>query len=392
MQYKSLKSLFIIYIYCILLYSCKGTHNQPLAASLIDRDTIYTCDLSEISTKERSLKLSELIDSFQIVYFENSDKALFKFWKAYITEHYIGILQDGMLPFKLFDHKGGFKCNVGSVGQGPGEYTMLYSSTIHEKDSSIWLIPFNGNCLLKYDLNGNCKVSIKTRKMHKPVIRYEKDGTLTATNLYFKDIPGFLYLRLFREDSLRYMDEEKEYAFNAYDKEGNFSGFNHEIWFYNNTEHFTYMTTLSNQLYKYDIAAEQTRSRLSIISRPNDNAYMILDELPSSFLIKIYSFDAKERKMIIANKFTQEAYYAKIQNDFMGNLPVTDFAPRDGWYYEMFEPIELIDLIETHLSDKALQMEDKKKLEMLLSSIDEEANNILFMGKLKQKNICFKKK
>lgn len=228
--------------------------------------------------------------------------------------------------------------------------------------------------------------------MHKPVIRYEKDGTLTATNLYFKDIPGFLYLRLFREDSLRYMDEEKEYAFNAYDKEGNFSGFNHEIWFYNNTEHFTYMTTLSNQLYKYDIAAEQTRSRLSIISRPNDNAYMILDELPSSFLIKIYSFDAKERKMIIANKFTQEAYYAKIQNDFMGNLPVTDFAPRDGWYYEMFEPIELIDLIETHLSDKALQMEDKKKLEMLLSSIDEEANNILFMGKLKQKNICFKKK
>ena len=49
----------------------------------------------------------------------------------------------------------------------------------------------------------------------------------------------------------------------------------------------------------------------------------------------------------------------------------------------MFEPIELIDLINQHLMNNNPDEEKKDRLEKFLSGIEEEGNNILCMGKLK---------
>lgn len=372
------KSLFCFL--CIVLFSCKAGDSQYLKTCVIDNDTIYTCDITEIPESEKTIMLSELIDSFQIVHFENTDTALFKTWKVYITDQHIGILQHGSYPFKLFNHSGTFVCDVGSIGQAHGEYTGLYSGCINEKDSSIWLAPFYGNQLMKYDMNGKCVLSLKTRQMRKPIIRHELDNTLSLANLFFKDVPGFLYLRVLKDNSLCYIDSEKEYAFNAYDKEGSFTGFNNELWFYNNTSLFTYMTTLNYQLFNFDTNTNKTRVRLSVIPPTNREQIIILDELPMFFIINMYG---EKRQIILADKKTSETYYVKIQNDFLADLPVYNFSPSNGWYYEMFEPIELIDLINQHLMNNNPDEEKKDRLEKFLSEIEEEGNNILFMGKLK---------
>ena len=376
---------FILLINLFIFSSCNESEGNILSYKLKGNDTLYICDISTIPNEIRNKKLSELIDSFHFISFEDNDTALFKPWKVYISDHHIGILQDAMSPFKLFDHTGKFLCDIGRIGQAEGEYTMLYSPTINEQDSAIWLTPLNGNKLLRYNMKGQFISSINVRPMHKPVIRCESDNTLTATNLYFKGMPGFLYLRVFPNDSIYYSVSEKEYSFVPKDLNGNFIGYNHEIWFYNNTKAFTYMTTAFDTLYTYDISKDKTTPRFTV-HPPINESYYVIDETPSYFLINIYKTTGiKGKKLALADKNPGKFLYTEVQNDFLGNLPVTNFSPSNGWYYEMFEPIELIELIEEHLSKNNPSQEDKNILNTILSNIDDDGNNILFMGKLSKK-------
>ena len=68
----------------------------------------------------------------------------------------------------------------------------------------------------------------------------------------------------------------------------------------------------------------------------------------------------------------------------MGNLPVNKLGiPQDAWYCELFEPLQLVELIEEKLSDENCTDKERKALEELRSSFDEDGNNILFFGRIK---------
>lgn len=374
------KLFYSLFLSTVVLSSCNQV--PSLSYKLNGKDTLYICDLAKVPEQVKDINLSELVDSFHIIYFENSDIALFKPWKVYITNQYIGILQDAMSPFKLFDRTGSYLCDIGGIGQAEGEYTTLYSAAINELEKTIWLAPFNGDKLLKYKMSGDLISSIKVRSMRKPVIRCEEDNTLTIANLFFKNMPGFLYLRLLTNDSIYYSANEKEYSLNPYDSNGNFIGYNHEVWFYNNTSIFNYMTSANNTLLSYDPIKDKTIPRFMVHTLINEH-YYVFDELPSRFLISIYNAKGiGGQKLAIADKITGKTSYVKIQNDFLGGFPVKNFTPRNGWYYEMFEPVELIDLIEEYLSTNNISEDKKKHLNKLLTTIDKNGNNILFLGKL----------
>ena len=88
--------------------------------------------------------------------------------------------------------------------------------------------------------------------------------------------------------------------------------------------------------------------------------------------------------MVWVDKNGLQAYYVEITNDQMGGLPASNFAySSNGWYYEMFEPYQLIELIRKRLSGKDCGEKEQTVLQKMLGSIDEDGNNILFMGKLK---------
>lgn len=88
----------------------------------------------------RQIKLSNWVTDFKCIQLENSDTALVKGWRVYITDNYIGVLDEQ--AFKLFNHQGKFLCNIGRTGQGPGEYKVLYGATLNEKFDKICLAPF----------------------------------------------------------------------------------------------------------------------------------------------------------------------------------------------------------------------------------------------------------
>jgi hypothetical protein len=378
--------LTVLFFVALISGSCTGT-DKSVTYQTIGNDTLYQCDASKINRIE-TIRLSEWISDFQIVRFEDSDTALFKFWKVYITEHYIGILQNAQYPFKLFNHQGKFICDVGSIGQGPGEYTMLYSAAIDERTNTVCLAPFSGDKLLKYTMSGDFVCPVSIGKMQKPQIRFETDGSISLVHLCFRGMTGFQYARIDNDNRVSYILPNKSHAVDARDKNGNFVGFNHEIWFYNNTADFTYMTTAIDTLYKFNPQNGQTVPRFTMTNHAG--YYCIYNEFPSCFIINTgpVANDGlwkPESNIVVIDKQSKQSYYAKVINDKAGHMRIDDLPySNNGWYHEMFEPYQLIEKIQTHLKENKCSEEDRKMLEELKNSIDEDGNNIMFMGKIKK--------
>lgn len=100
------------------LFSCSSKGDGSVTViEKSDGVALTVCDYSLVGDTV-DVPLSDWVEDFKIVRFENSDTALFKFWWPAITDNYIGIRQSGG-AFKLFNHEGKFLCDVGSVGQDP---------------------------------------------------------------------------------------------------------------------------------------------------------------------------------------------------------------------------------------------------------------------------------
>ena len=89
---------------------------------LVGNDSVVVCNLDLIKDT-LNIPLSQLIDDFKIIKLDSKDEALVKSYFTHITDNYIGVYSGRMIPYKLFDKEGNFLRTIGSIGQGPNEYT-----------------------------------------------------------------------------------------------------------------------------------------------------------------------------------------------------------------------------------------------------------------------------
>lgn len=85
----------------------------------------YAVDFLEIEKmKGIDVSLSKVVEELELIRLENKEEALSKthLCSIDISDNYLLIIQDGVLPVQLFTRSGSFINNVGGVGQGPGEY------------------------------------------------------------------------------------------------------------------------------------------------------------------------------------------------------------------------------------------------------------------------------
>ena len=162
------------------------------------------------------------------------------------------------------------------------------------------------------------------------------------------------------------------------DKDGNFVGFNNEIWSYNNTENFNFMTMPTDTLYQYNPEQNRVTSRFALQNPPKGkDVFLIYNELPGKFLATVWGTGT-----IAIDLQKQQSHYVKLVNDYFGGLP----APMNftnGYFFAMYEPLVLMDKIEERLSASGCTDKDKEVLNKLLDSLDENDNNVMFIGKLK---------
>ena len=151
------KGILVVVITSSMFAACTSKpqvkDDGTLSTVSINGRALTVCDISKVKDT-LEIPLSEWVEDFQIVRFEDKDTAFFKMWWPAITDKHIGIRQHGG-AFKLFDRQGKFLCDIGGVGQGPGEYRSLYSELIDEKNKCIYLAPFFGSDkILKYGMDG----------------------------------------------------------------------------------------------------------------------------------------------------------------------------------------------------------------------------------------------
>lgn len=249
-----MKNATVIFRSIIITSLIGACHSIPedhsLSYDVSKGDTLYICDAALINRDVVQTKLSDWITDFKIVRFEDSDSALIKGWKSYISENYIGISDESMAPFKLFNHEGKFLGYIGQIGQGPGEYTDVYEAALDEANDRICLASGNNN-LQEYDFKGNFLHKIGSFILNKPGMRYEKDGSLSATHLVFSGMDQYQYLRVDKEGSVTPIPSIKSMEVPCKDQNGSFIGYNHELWSRNNMPYLTYQISAFDTLYAF---------------------------------------------------------------------------------------------------------------------------------------------
>lgn len=109
------------------------------------------------------------------------------------------------------------------------------------------------------------------------------------------------------------------------------------------------------------------------------DSFFIFNEWPHDYFVTIVG----EGRNILVNKESLTAYEVKFINDFMGNIECYPTC-QDGYFYQNWEPAQLKDKLEEVLSSGDCPEEQKSKLEAFMQTLNENENNILFLGKLKQ--------
>ena len=120
---KSKKQFLLLTVVSLFLYACSSSVQNVTTVKLDDAQ-IVVLDEAKV-TEKKTVKLSDLVEDFQVVRFDNKDEAFFKAFWINCSDNYICIRQSGN-PIKLFDKSGRYLGNVGNIGQGPGEYNHFY--------------------------------------------------------------------------------------------------------------------------------------------------------------------------------------------------------------------------------------------------------------------------
>ena len=126
----------------------------------ISKSGIPVINLSEDVSTVPSLLLSEAAEKLEIVPLEMTDESVLSdITEMQVTDHNIWIDHGREFYIYRFSRTGKFLNKIGSIGQGPGEYTTYSTFLVDEDKKEVYIIA-NTNGVLAYDFEGNFKRKI----------------------------------------------------------------------------------------------------------------------------------------------------------------------------------------------------------------------------------------
>ncbi len=149
-----MKSILLLLI--ITLLGCSSNMKQEP----ISKSGIPVINLSEDVSTVPSLLLSEVAEKLEIVPLEMTDESVLSdITEMQVTDHNIWIDHGREFYIYRFSRSGKFLNKIGSIGQGPGEYTNYSTFLVDEDKKEVYIIA-NTNGVLAYDFEGNFKRKI----------------------------------------------------------------------------------------------------------------------------------------------------------------------------------------------------------------------------------------
>lgn len=385
-----IKSIILLVALAFCAYCCSPKGDDSVTMVSVGDSKMALVSLNKLNSNEAKVPLSSLVENCELVQLETNDNAFFRLGSTTVTEKYIGIRSSGA-PFKLFSRSGKFIGNIGAIGQGPGEWQItLYDDIIDDENELIYLAPFAHDEKIRvYSTSGQyLKDIVAPERLNKPRI-FLSDNVLTVVHLPFEGTKSLVYQFDVNTGELLNELPPPAHLFMI-------PTFDHEMFSARNVAgfmdfQFFNIVTNNDTLYHFDIAKHNILSFYNVAFSASENLWsqhFILnkDLFLTNLRCMTWKGDCTKTGLVATDLKHKTSSWIEIVNDYYGNLPVTPFGFNqflNGYFVHNIQPEELLEKIENHLSERGLSENDRQILNKTLSTLKENTNNVVFIGKLK---------
>ena len=380
---KFIKKAFYITAFVFGVCCCSPKGDGSVSEVTVNGNKMYVFSLNDLKSDTATVSFSNLVDYCTLVQLETTEEAYFRPGATTVTEKYIGIRSSGS-PYKLFDRSGKFLDNIGSIGRGPGEWAgSLYDDIIDDKNELIYLSSFMSNKILVYSTSGKfLKEFVAPHRLQKSKM-YLSDNVLTVIHMPYPDDRAVAY-----QFDVKTGEILKELApppahFIVQD-------FNSELFSMRNAPgRFDFLHTSSDTLYHFDIKNNKILPAFRVSYNTSERVWMRYFPLNTYiFLTNVNVLSEEQGRFmpigIVATDLkTKTSSWIKVVNDFYGNMSVPIGSVSNGYWVLNIQPEQLMEDIENHLVRMGLSENDKQILNKTLSTLRENENNVVFIGKIK---------
>lgn len=336
--------------------------------------------------ESRDMVLSEIAEDFRIVRFDNRDDAFFHPGMPSFSDNYIAVGKD---PVKLFDRDGGYICDIGAVGNGPGEYSIgAYDVLVDEEAGRIYVVDFN-RVVNAYDLQGNFVGNITVgAPLHKGKLFKHPDGTLSAVHLCFKEddspfVAANFDADMAHGDTVRYA-YAPQLAVGGQDESGAKIGFGNEVWSYRCGDTMTFHTTFNDTLYAYNNEANRLDAVFTLDMSPErrGDAYYVYQDLPGVVLANIVGGD--NGGTVVVDKSSLSAVrLGKKVNDYFFDLEGWGWSFHDGYAFGIYEPMMMHDRLQKAIDEGRVAEGRLQEVREFMATLNENDNNVMLVARLR---------
>ena len=385
---------------------------EEKASHWYDSEELLSFDVSTLEDKEYEIKLSDLMESVEIVRMDSVQEAFTKIFRVAVSDNYFAIHHVNY-PVKLYSRKSGkFWGNIGRIGNGPGEYFQIWNVAIEEADNRIYLVNQGRNQIYSYDLNGNfhedetihlangqeferCKAFFDKNKdkiiiFQTPYVSYQRSNN---------SLPEVGNLCLVQNFSGRLINKIPSAQYQVPRNDS-------EVWAYHIDSRspiyqcgiIPYYDCRKDTIYHYNVETNKLY--------PVYTSNMYTDKLTIVFSketpLHYYTYQQTYRKGTMVNpefrtgyklfqvdKKTGKGQYIRVVNDYLGGIEFdVDYwfhDIRDDYVVYYWEPLVLLEHLEEALDNNEMTTEVRERVLQLKDSLNENDNNIMMICKFKSR-------
>ena len=411
---KYMMNKFRIFLWTFATVCLFSACEEEKASHWYDSEELLSFDVSTLEDKEYEIKLSDLMESVEIVQLDNSTEEAFgRTWDVEISDNYIatGNVAENV---KLYHRKSGkYIGNVGKRGQGPGEYTNIWDITINEEDKRIYLWPNMRDYIYSYDMNGKF---IEEETILLPE-GYGTRGTMfpdrKTNELVVLGTPYGYYQR----ENITH--EGKKVACWVQDFQGNLKfsipadnytiprGSSHSWASHPNRESSIYsytLRTIKSEMRRDTVYHYHSKDNLLYpvytTNYPHEDNYVIASLESPLHYYTVHATYKKRRstnpenlegyKVLQVDKKTLAGKYIRVVNDYLGNIPIILydflFSVKNEYATIIYDPLDLKEQLEEALDTNTEMSEEvRKRVVSMKNSLTEDDNDILVICKFKSR-------
>ena len=405
---------FRIFLWTFATVCLFSACEEEKASHWYDSEELLSFDVSTLEDKEYEIKLSDLMESVEIVQLDNSTEEAFgRTWDVEISDNYIatGNVAENV---KLYHRKSGkYIGNVGKRGQGPGEYTNIWDITINEEDIRIYLWPNMRDYIYSYDMNGKF-IDEETILLPEG---YGTRGTMfpdrKTNELVVLGTPYGYYQR----ENITH--EGKKVACWVQDFQGNLKfsipadnytiprGSSHSWASHPNRESSIYsyaLRTIKSEMRRDTVYHYNSKDNLLYpvytTNYPHEDNFVIASLESPLHYYTVHATYKKRRstnpenlegyKVLQVDKKTLAGKYIRVVNDYLGNIPIILydflFSVKNEYATIIYDPLDLKEQLEEALDTNTEMSEEvRKRVVSMKNSLTEDDNDILVICKFKSR-------